>query len=107
MAELYTCSGIIFCLIKILFKFIHSGTTIQRKSIFDLWKTIKHPGPNKKEKRRGEEPIKKGKISKRMKKLGGLVVFYGISNLIGSLMPNPVYTYTLNIWEQLELNPIV
>ena len=31
-------------------------------------------------------------------KLFGLVSFYGISNIVGYLMPNAVYTYILNIW---------
>ena len=30
--------------------------------------------------------------------VGWLVVFYGTSILIGYLMPNPVYTYILNIY---------
>ena len=29
----------------------------------------------------------------------GLVWFYGISNIVGYLMPNSLYTYTLNIWD--------
>ena len=28
----------------------------------------------------------------------GLVWFYGISTVVGYLMPNPLYTYTLNIY---------
>ena len=28
----------------------------------------------------------------------GLVGFYGISTIVGYLMPNPLYTYILNIW---------
>ena len=28
----------------------------------------------------------------------GLIGFYGISNTVDYLMPNPVYTYILNIW---------
>ena len=28
----------------------------------------------------------------------GLVWFYGISTIVGYLMPNPVFTYTFNIW---------
>ena len=28
----------------------------------------------------------------------GFVWFYGISNIVGYLMPNPLYTYVLNIW---------
>ena len=28
----------------------------------------------------------------------GLVWFYGISNIVGYLMPNPVFTFILNIW---------
>ena len=28
----------------------------------------------------------------------GLVGFYGISTIVGYLMPNPVFTYILNIW---------
>ena len=27
-----------------------------------------------------------------------LVWFYGISTIVGYLMPNPLYTYILNIW---------
>ena len=29
----------------------------------------------------------------------GLVVFYGISTLVSYLMPSPVYTYILNIYD--------
>ena len=29
----------------------------------------------------------------------GLVWFYGMSNIVGYLMPNSLYTYTLNIWD--------
>ena len=29
----------------------------------------------------------------------GLVVFYGISTMVGHLMPNPIYTYILNIYD--------
>ena len=29
----------------------------------------------------------------------GLVWFYGISTITGYLMPNPIYTYTLNIYD--------
>ena len=29
----------------------------------------------------------------------GLDWFYGISTLVGHLMPNPVYTYILNIYD--------
>ena len=28
----------------------------------------------------------------------GLAWFYGISTIIGYFMPNPIYTYILNIW---------
>ena len=28
----------------------------------------------------------------------GCVLFYGISTIVGYLMPNPVYTYILNIY---------
>ena len=28
----------------------------------------------------------------------GLIWFYGISTTVGYLMPNPFYTYILNIW---------
>ena len=28
----------------------------------------------------------------------GLLGFYGISTNVGYLMPNPLYTYILNIW---------
>ena len=31
--------------------------------------------------------------------VGWLVMFYGISTLIGYLIPNPVYTYILNIYD--------
>ena len=30
--------------------------------------------------------------------LNGLVWFYGISTIVGYLMPDPVFTYMLNIW---------
>ena len=30
----------------------------------------------------------------------GLIVFYGISTFVGYLIPNPVYTYVLNIYDQ-------
>ena len=30
--------------------------------------------------------------------IGWLVVFYDISMLVGYLMPNPAYTYILNLW---------
>ena len=29
----------------------------------------------------------------------GLIRFYGISTLVGYLMPNPLYTYILNIYD--------
>ena len=29
----------------------------------------------------------------------GLVWFYGISTIVGYLMPNPIYTYILNIYD--------
>ena len=29
----------------------------------------------------------------------GLVGFYGISTIVGDLMPNPLYTYILNIYD--------
>ena len=29
----------------------------------------------------------------------GLVGFYGISTIVGCLMPNPLYTYILNIYD--------
>ena len=29
----------------------------------------------------------------------GLVWFYGISTIVGYLMPNPVYTYILDIYD--------
>ena len=29
----------------------------------------------------------------------GLVWFYGISTIVGYLMPNPLYTYVLNIYD--------
>ena len=31
----------------------------------------------------------------------GLVGFYGISTIVGYLMPNPLYTYILNIWDKV------
>ena len=31
--------------------------------------------------------------------IGWLVDFYGISTLVGYLMPNPVYTYILNLYD--------
>ena len=33
----------------------------------------------------------------------GLVDFYGISTIVGYLMPNPLYTYILNIYDLLWL----
>ena len=33
----------------------------------------------------------------------GLVVFYGISTIVGYLMSNPLYTYILNIWDLIWL----
>ena len=33
----------------------------------------------------------------------GLVGFYGISTIIGYLMPNPFYTYILNIYDLVGL----
>ena len=33
----------------------------------------------------------------------GLVGFYGISTLVGYLMPNPLYTYMLNIYDLIWL----
>ena len=33
----------------------------------------------------------------------GLVSFYGISTIVGYLMPNPLYTYILNIWDLVSL----
>ena len=33
----------------------------------------------------------------------GLVGFYGISTIVGYLMPNPLYTYTLNIYDLVWL----
>ena len=32
-----------------------------------------------------------------------LVVFYGISNLVGYLKPNPIYTYISNIYDLVWL----
>ena len=34
----------------------------------------------------------------------GLVGFYGISSIVGYLMPNPLYTYIVNIYELVWLN---
>ena len=34
----------------------------------------------------------------------GLVGFYGISTIVGYLMPNPLYTYTLNIYDLVWLD---
>ena len=33
----------------------------------------------------------------------GLVGFYGISTIVGYLMPNPLYTYILNIYDLVWL----
>ena len=33
----------------------------------------------------------------------GLVEFYGISTIVGYLMPNPLYTYILNIYNLVWL----
>ena len=33
----------------------------------------------------------------------GLVGFYGISTIVGYLMPNPLYTYMLNIYDLIWL----
>ena len=33
----------------------------------------------------------------------GLVVFYGISTIVGYLMPNPLYTYIINILDLVWL----
>ena len=33
----------------------------------------------------------------------GLVGFYGISSIVGYLMPNPLYTYILNIYDLVWL----
>ena len=35
--------------------------------------------------------------------LFGLVWFYGISTIVGYLMPNPLYTYILNIYDLVWL----
>ena len=35
--------------------------------------------------------------------LTGLVGFYGISTIVGYLMPNPLYTYTLNTYDLVWL----
>ena len=35
--------------------------------------------------------------------LFGLVWFYGISTIVGCLMPNPLYTYILNIYDLVWL----
>ena len=29
----------------------------------------------------------------------GFIWFYGISTLVGHLLPNPLYTYTLNVYD--------
>ena len=78
----------------------------------------KGKGKKKFQKRKGEEKNsneeRKGKIKKERKKKsfkkkeikvnkneyvkGWLVVFYGISTLVGNLMPNSVYIFILNIW---------
>ena len=36
-------------------------------------------------------------------KVGGLVVLYGISTIVGYLMPNSLYTYILNIHDLVVL----
>ena len=33
----------------------------------------------------------------------GLVWLYGISNIVGYLMPNPLYTYISNIYDVISL----
>ena len=33
----------------------------------------------------------------------GLISFYGISTIVGYLMPNPLYTYILNIYDLVWL----
>ena len=33
----------------------------------------------------------------------GLVWFYGVSNIVGYLMPNPIYTYILKIYGLVQL----
>ena len=53
---------------------------------------------------RGCETVKKYTSCWRSIKFG-LVVFYGISTLLGYLMPNPVYTYILYIYD-LKVNSL-
>ena len=36
--------------------------------------------------------------------LFGLGGFHGISTIVGYLMPNPIYTYILNIWLEYTFN---
>ena len=33
----------------------------------------------------------------------GFILFYGISTIVGYLMPNPLYTYILNIYDLVGL----
>ena len=37
----------------------------------------------------------------------GLIRFYGISTIVGYLMPNPLYTYILNIYDLVGLGFMV
>ena len=37
----------------------------------------------------------------------GLVGFYGISTIVGYLMPNPLYTYILNKKIKKSFNPLI
>ena len=54
-------------------------------------------------------PIKEKLFLETMRHIGllifrfGLVAFYGISTIIGYLMPNPFYTYILNIYDLVWL----
>ena len=45
-----------------------------------------------------EDQTKEGKKNRICGLVGWLVGFYGISTIVGHLMPNPFYTYILNIW---------
>ncbi len=51
----------------------------------------------KKKKKERKDRKKLDEISFLISDSFGLVGFYGISTIVGYLMPNPLYTYILNI----------
>ena len=42
-----------------------------------------------------------------LEKTSGLIWFYGISPVVGYLMPNPLYSYILNMYDLVWLDFIV